>query len=63
MAADTDSGMPVKNSARMPPMSANGMFSKISEALLNDLNASNSRIKISKMEIGTITDNRFIARS
>ena len=63
MAADTDSGMASSHSATKPPMSARGTFTRISAAVLNDLNASNSSTKISSSEIGTTTDRRFMARS
>ncbi len=63
IAADTDSGIPVISSAKMPPIMANGMLSMISSALLNDWNASNSRMKISNTDNGTTTASRAIARS
>jgi len=63
IAADTESGMPVTYSASMPPISASGMFRMMSAAPLNDLNASKSRMKMRRMEIGTMTESRAIARS
>src|SRR5450830_290832 len=63
MAADTDSGMPKIQSATKPPTRARGTLSRISEAILKDLKASNSSTKISSSEIGTTTDRRFMARS
>ncbi|MCY1229487.1 hypothetical protein D9M72_418510 [compost metagenome] len=63
IAADTDSGMPVRNSANTPPISANGMFEMISVALLNDLNALNSSRKITSTDSGTTIDSRAMARS
>jgi hypothetical protein len=39
IAAETLRGMPVRKSATMPPISANGTFSRMSSALLTDLKA------------------------
>ncbi len=63
MAADTESAMPKAQSATKPPMSARGTFSRMSEAILTDLKASNSSTKISSSEMGTTTERRFMARS
>ena len=49
--------------AQIPPIIASGMLAMISSALLNDLNASNRNRKITRIEIGTMIDRRFIARS
>src|SRR5919198_860881 len=55
--------MPVSHSARMPPIRENGMLAMMTSALANDLNASKSKRKMIRMEIGTMMARRFMARS
>src|ERR687887_469396 len=47
----------------MPPMRENGMLAMMTSALANDLNASKSKRKMIRMEIGTMMARRFMARS
>ena len=63
MAADTDRGIENTHSATKPPMRAKGTFTRISAAMRNDLKASNSNTKISRSDMGTTTESRFMARS
>ena len=53
----------MSHSARMPPITENGMLAMMSSEERNDLKASNSSRKMTSTEIGTITDRRAIARS
>src|SRR2546425_7682138 len=54
MAADTLNGMPVSKSAKIPPISANGTFIRMSSASLTDLKASNNSRKIRNTLAGTM---------
>src|SRR5258708_773140 len=56
-------GIPLMISAKMPPISAKGMLSRIRSALRNAPNASKSRIKISSTDTRTMMERRAIARS
>ena len=62
MAADTLNGMPVSKSAKIPPISANGTFIKMSSACFTDLKASKSSTKIRNTLTGTMIARRFMAR-
>src|SRR5690606_35890259 len=63
IAADTDSGMSVMNSATMPPIRAKGMLTMISVALRSELKALTSSRKISRMDSGTTQERRCMART
>src|SRR6266705_1025343 len=49
MAAETLSGMPESNSAKMPPIRPNGTFTRISSALLTDLKAFHRPLLVLKL--------------
>src|SRR5882672_4550555 len=63
IAADTERGMPVISRAKIPPISANGMLSRMRSALRIAPNASKSNMKMSSTDTGTMMASRAIARS
>ena len=62
IAAETLKGMPVSSKAMMPPINPSGTLTRMSKALLKLLKASNNRMKMRKVLIGTMMANRFMAR-
>lgn len=55
--------MPLISNARTPPIRAKGMLQMMISASLKDLKASKSSTKMSRMDSGTTSIRRFMARS
>ncbi len=61
IAAETLNGVPVSNSAKMPPIMAIGMTAMPSSVSVNEAKLTYSNTPISRMVSGTITLRRLIA--
>ena len=63
IAADTESVKPNRYREMSPPIAASGTLTRISAVIFSELKALKSSMKISKIDSGTTTASRAMARS